>query len=139
MKRASFKLASAIAAGMVAGASLLFSAGSAVAANSAYDGCPGWALCLYQHQGGTGSKAVINPADGWVKLYKVHFLNGELANNQTTSWLNNSTCSVSFWDNPDEPYTAQLDWVEKNKYGSKNDWSGTSSNDRLGGVQFDCP
>jgi hypothetical protein len=148
MRLKSFKLAAAVAAGAVAGAALLFSAAPASAANPPYDGCPGWALCLYQNGGGTGSKAIITPpaAGGHsakVTLYSTHFLNGELANNQVSSWLNNSNCSVQFMDDPDSPYPMNLDYAPAYNWGRTGDWSfGTpnaASNDRLSGFWFYCP
>ncbi|MFJ9950841.1 hypothetical protein [Kitasatospora sp. NPDC091207] len=35
-----------------------------------------------------------------MRLTKVHFLNGDLANDQVSSWLNNSQCQIEFWDGP---------------------------------------
>jgi hypothetical protein len=79
MRTKSFKAAAA--ATVVAGAVLAFSAVPASATNPPYDGCPGWALCLYKDSNGSGSKAIITPpaAGGHaatVTLYSTHFLNG---------------------------------------------------------------
>ncbi|MEU8583209.1 peptidase inhibitor family I36 protein [Streptomyces abikoensis] len=89
----------------VTGAALLLSAGPASADNPPYSECPGWALCFYQNGGGTGSKVVVTPPPAGgntktVRLINTHVLNGELAGNQVSSWLNNSQCSVQFWDDP---------------------------------------
>ncbi|QNP65875.1 peptidase inhibitor family I36 protein [Streptomyces genisteinicus] len=130
-------LKAALATGVVAGAALLSAAAPASAANPPYSGCPSWALCLYQHGGGTGSKAIITPTAGMVTLYSVHFLNGDLANNQASSWLNNSTCQVRFVD---DPYNhSDLDFTPSHQYGATGDWAGQFANDRLTGVHFSCP
>lgn len=136
MSLKSFK-AAAVVAGAVAGAAFLFPAAPASAVNPPYADCPGWALCLYQHGGGTGSKAIITPATGNVVLYSVHFLNGELANNQVSSWLNNSNCQVKFVDDPN--HFSDLDFTPVNQYGAKGDWTNKYANDKLTGVQFYCP
>lgn len=130
-------LKAALATGVAASAALLSAAAPASAANPPYADCPGWALCLYQHGGGTGSKAVITPASGNVNLYSVHFLNGDLANNQVSSWLNNSTCQVKFVDDP--AHYSDLDFTPTHQYGARGDWAGEYANDKLTTVQFYCP
>ncbi|MFD0427199.1 peptidase inhibitor family I36 protein [Streptomyces zhihengii] len=96
----------------------------ASAANPPYADCPSWALCLYQHGGGTGSKAIITPTPGMITLYSVRFLNGDPANNQVSSWLNNSTCQVKFVD---DPYNhSDLDFTPSHQYGATGDWAANS-------------
>ncbi|MFC5667959.1 peptidase inhibitor family I36 protein [Kitasatospora misakiensis] len=145
----SFKSAATVVAGAVAGAVLLLTATPASAANPPYDGCPAWALCLYQNGGGLGSKAIIVPpaAGGGseiVRLTKVHFLNGDLANDQVSSWINNSQCQIEFWDDPyGELHPSQLDVASSWSWGTKGDYNaGTSTsyrNDRISGLRFYCP
>jgi hypothetical protein len=140
------KLAAAAATSAVAGAALLFPAAPASATNPPYADCPGWALCLYQHGGGTGSKAIITlPAAGsgaygtkTVRLYDTHFLNGELANNQVSSWLNNSTCWIVFLDYPDSSYGGELDHALGAYWGETRDWAGQWQNDSLSGLWISC-
>ena len=131
----SFK--AALATSVVACAVLLSAAGPASAANPPYADCPGWALCLYQHGGGTGSKAIITPTPGMITLYSVRFLNGDPANNQVSSWLNNSTCQVKFVDDP--AHYSDLDFTPTNQYGARGDWADEYANDKLTTVQFYCP
>jgi hypothetical protein len=141
----SFKLAAAAAVSAVSGAALIFSATPASATNPPYDGCPGWALCLYKDSNGAGTKAIITPPAAGsrttvrVFLYSTHFLNGELANNQATSWLNNSNCQVTFWDDLEQPYSYQIDFAPANNWGYTEDVGGTYGNDKLSGVVFYCP
>ncbi|MFE7559803.1 peptidase inhibitor family I36 protein [Kitasatospora sp. NPDC057500] len=144
----SFKPATAVASA-VAGAVLLLSATPASAANPPYDGCPAWALCLYQNSGGTGTKAiVVPPAAGGsteiVRLTKVHFLNNVLADNQVSSWLNNSQCSVEFWDDPyGELHPSQVDYTPTWSWGAKADYDTGGpeyyKNDRISSLRFYCP
>ncbi|MFF7455390.1 peptidase inhibitor family I36 protein [Kitasatospora sp. NPDC008115] len=141
----SFKLATAVASA-VAGAALLLSATPASAANPPYDGCPAWALCLYQHGGGTGSKAIVIPPSAGggteiVRLTKVHFLNGDLADNQVSSWINNSQCQIEFWDDPyGELHPSQVDVASSWAWGAKGDYaSGGYPNDRISSLRFYCP
>ncbi|MEU5686040.1 peptidase inhibitor family I36 protein [Streptomyces venezuelae] len=143
------KTAAAAAASAVAGAALLFAAAPASAANAPYDGCPAWALCLYQNGGGTGSKVIVTPPSAGgntkiVRLTNTHFLNGELADNQTSSWLNNSQCQIEFWDDPNgEMHPSDLDFASSWSWGRKADYGfGTSqsyNNDRLSSLRFYCP
>jgi hypothetical protein len=143
MKLKSLKAAAVASA--VAGTALIFSAAPASATNPPYSGCPGWALCLYKDSNGSGSKAIITPpaAGGHaasVTLYSTHFLNGELANNQATSWLNNSNCQIEFWDDPDSTDPFQLDLAPSNNWGRTRDVSAEPwANDKLSGVRFWCP
>ncbi|MCQ4212815.1 peptidase inhibitor family I36 protein [Streptomyces longispororuber] len=148
MKLTSLKAAGAAVAGIAAGAALLLSATPASAANPPYDGCPGWALCLYQDGGGAGSKAIITPpaAGGNTKIVRLtntHFLNGQPADNQTSSWLNNSQCEIEFWDDPNgELHPSDLDFTPSWNWGAKGDYVGTSKyydNDRLSSLRFYCP
>ncbi|MFE2721574.1 peptidase inhibitor family I36 protein [Kitasatospora sp. NPDC059327] len=143
------KPAVAVVTGAVAGAVLLLTAVPASAANPPYDGCPAWALCLYQNGGGTGSKAiVVPPAAGGnteiVRLTKVHFLNGDLANDQVSSWVNNSQCQIEFWDDPyGELHPSQVDFASSWQWGAKADYDASSShyylNDRISALRFYCP
>ncbi|GAA1389746.1 hypothetical protein GCM10009639_17790 [Kitasatospora putterlickiae] len=136
-------------ASAVAGAALLLSATPASAANPPYDGCPAWALCLYQNSGGTGSKAiVVPPAAGGnteiVRLTKVHFLNNVLADNQVSSWINNSQCSIEFWDDPyGELHPSQVDYTPTWSWGAKADYDAGGpeyyNNDRISALRFYCP
>ncbi|WP_406110996.1 peptidase inhibitor family I36 protein [Kitasatospora purpeofusca] len=145
----SFKSAATVVAGAVAGAVMLLTATPASAANPPYDGCPAWALCLYQNGGGLGSKAIVvpPPAGGGyeiVRLTKVHFLNGDLANDQVSSWINNSQCQIEFWDDAyGELHPSQLDFASSWSWGTKGDYNaGTSmyyNNDRISGLRFYCP
>ncbi|MEV6978548.1 peptidase inhibitor family I36 protein [Kitasatospora sp. NPDC093806] len=149
MARTSFKSATVALSAALAGAALLFTAAPASAANPPYDGCPAWALCVYQHEGGTGSKAVITPPPAGgngsiVRLYQVHFLNGDLADNQVSSWINNSQCSIKFWDDPTgELHPSDLDYTPTWSWGAKADYGNGSSkyyaNDRISSLQFWCP
>ncbi|MEV7783565.1 peptidase inhibitor family I36 protein [Kitasatospora sp. NPDC088351] len=144
----SFKPATAIA-GALAGAALFLTAAPASAADPPDDGCPAWALCPYQDGGGAGSKAiVVPPAAGGngeiVRLTKVHFPNGTLANDQVSSWLNNSQCQVEFWDDPyGELHPSQLDFTPTWNWGAKGDYGFNTPdhhlNDRLSAVRFWCP
>lgn len=145
----SFKPAVAAVAGAVAGAVLLLTATPASAANPPYDGCPAWALCLYQNSGGTGSKAiVVPPAAGGgseiVRLTTVHFLNGDLANDQVSSWLNNSQCQIEFWDDPyGELHFSQIDFASSWQWGATADYVAGGryyyNNDRISALRFYCP
>ncbi|NEA49488.1 peptidase inhibitor family I36 protein [Streptomyces sp. SID10815] len=145
----SLKSATAAVATAAAGAALLFSATPASAANPPYDGCPGWALCLYQNGGGTGSKAIVTPppAGGTtaiVRMSNVHFLNGDPADNQVSSWLNNSQCAIEFWDDPQgELHFSQIDYASSWNWGLTGDYAyGTSKsydNDRISSLRFSCP
>lgn len=144
-----FKLTVAAFTSAVAGAALLFSAGPASADNPPYSDCPAWALCLYQNGGGTGSKVVVTPPPAGgntkiVRLINTHFLNGELADNQVSSWLNNSQCSVQFWDDSSgELHPSDLDYAPSWQWGLKGDYAfGTSkayNNDRISSFRFYCP
>ncbi|MGA4844296.1 peptidase inhibitor family I36 protein [Streptomyces sp. G45] len=144
----SFKLTAAAAAGAIASAAMLLSAGPAAADNPPYSGCPEWALCLYQNGGGTGSKAIVTPpaAGGNAKIVRLtstKFLNGEIADNQVSSWLNNSQCQIEFWDDPKgEFYPSDLDFAPSWQWGLKADYSfGTSKayvNDRISSLRFYC-
>ncbi|MFE2105844.1 peptidase inhibitor family I36 protein [Kitasatospora sp. NPDC059463] len=136
-----------VLAGAVAAAALLLTATPASAANPPYDGCPGWALCLYQNGGGTGSKAIVTapPAGSGsiVRLTQVHFLNGDLANNQVSSWINNTQCGIEFWDDPyGELHPSILDYAPAWSWGYKGDYdAGTNHNylnDRMSGLRFSC-
>ncbi|MFD9902677.1 peptidase inhibitor family I36 protein [Streptomyces sp. NPDC059063] len=145
----SFKLAAAAVTSAAAAATLLFSAGPAAADNPPYSGCPGWALCLYQNGGGTGSKVIVTPpAAGGnskiVRLTNTHFLNGDPADNQVSSWLNNSQCQVEFWDDPNgELHPSDLDFAQWWHWGQTGDYAfGTPqayNNDRLSSFRFYCP
>ncbi|MFB6891443.1 peptidase inhibitor family I36 protein [Kitasatospora sp. NPDC056327] len=144
----SFKPATAAVAGAVAGAVLFLTASPASAANPPYDGCPAWALCLYQHEGGTGSKAIITPPPAGgnaatVRLPKVHFLNGDIADNQVSSWINNSQCEIRFWDDPyGDLHPSDLDYAPAWNWGYKADYGQGGSvsykNDRMSGLAFYC-
>ncbi|WP_184503150.1 peptidase inhibitor family I36 protein [Streptomyces botrytidirepellens] len=145
----SFKLATAAVASAVAGATLLVTATPASAANPPYDGCPGWALCLYQNGGGTGSKAIVTPPPAGgngaiVRLPNVQFLNGDPADNQVSSWLNNSQCQIEFWDDPSgELHPSDLDFAPSWNWGRTADYAaGTDHyylNDRISSLRFYCP
>ena len=149
MKLTSFKTIGAVVASGAAAAALLLSASPASATNPPYDGCPQWALCLYQDGGGAGSKKIVTPpaAGGNTKIVRLtnaYFLNGEFADNQTSSWLNNSQCSVEFWDDPNgEMHPSDLDYTPTWNWGAKGDYAaGTSkyyNNDRLSSLRFYCP
>ncbi len=142
-----FKTAVAVAATAVAaGATIL----SAAPASAAYDGCPAWALCLYQHSGGTGSKAIITPpaAGGHVlsvSLVGNRFLNGDSAYRSVSSWINNSQCQVEFWDSnvPGLETGMQLDFAQSWHWGATGSYvpgaSNYYSNDKLASVRFYCP
>ena len=147
--RLKFKLATAVAASAFAAAAALFAtAAPASATNPPYSGCPGWSLCLYQDGNGAGTKAIIIPpaAGGgssvW-KLYNVNFLNGINANNQVSSWLNNSNCQVQFFDEIGPMDSPQLDFAPSFHWGRTGDFSFGGplqwANDSLSGVQFYCP
>ncbi|MEV0849276.1 peptidase inhibitor family I36 protein [Streptomyces sp. NPDC049954] len=139
----------AMGAAAAAGAALIFSAVPATAANPPYDGCPGWALCLYENGGGTGSKVIVTPpaAGGNTKIVRLtntHFLNGVLADNQTSSWINNSQCEIEFWDDPNgELHPSDLDFASSWSWGTTGDYAaGTAKsydNDRLSSLRFSCP
>ncbi len=143
------KLTAAAVAGVMAGAALLFTAAPASADNAPYSGCPDWALCLYQNGGGTGSKVVVTPPPAGgntkiVRLTNTHFLNGDSADNQVSSWLNNSQCQVEFWDDPSgELHPSDLDFASTWHWGEKRDYAaGTPryyDNDRLSSLRFYCP
>ncbi|MEV5176867.1 peptidase inhibitor family I36 protein [Streptomyces flaveolus] len=142
------RLAKALASAAVAGAALLSLATPASATNPPYDGCPAWALCLYQDADGAGSKAIITPpaAGGHtasVTLYSVSFLNGINANNQVSSWLNNSQCQVQFYDNPESDSPWQIDFAPSWNWGRTGTWNNPGpmswANDHLSGVRFYCP
>ncbi|MFJ6382266.1 peptidase inhibitor family I36 protein [Kitasatospora sp. NPDC092039] len=148
----SLRLKTAAVASALAGATLFAVAAPATpaaAANAPYDGCPAWALCLYQHEGGTGSKAIVTPPPAGgnaaiVRLHSVHFLNGEIADNQVSSWINNSQCSAKFMDDPyGELHPSDLDYTETWHWGAKGDYgAGTSKsyvNDRVSSIHFYCP
>ncbi|MFF0739671.1 peptidase inhibitor family I36 protein [Streptomyces sp. NPDC004111] len=149
MRSGSFRAATAAVAGAVAGAALFLSAPTAAADNPPYADCPAWALCLYQHGGGTGSKVIVTPpAAGGntkiVRLINTHFKNGELADNQVSSWLNNSQCQIEFWDDPSgELHPSDLDFAQSWHWGEKADYGTGSSryynNDRLSSMRFYCP
>ncbi|MFG3283421.1 peptidase inhibitor family I36 protein [Streptomyces sp. NPDC048111] len=133
----------------VAAAALLLSAAPASADNAPYSGCPDWALCLYQNGGGTGSKVIVTPPPAGknskiVRLINTHFLNGDLADNQVSSWLNNSQCQIEFWDDSSgELHPSDLDFAQSWHWGEKGDYAaGTSkyyNNDRLSSLRFYCP
>lgn len=145
MKLKSIKVAAAAVASAVGAAALVLPATPASAANPPYSGCPGWALCLYKDANGAGSKAIITPPAAGnhtanVTLYSTHFLNGELANNQATSWLNNSNCQIEFWDDPGSTSPFLLDFAPSNNWGRTRDVSAEPwFNDKLSGVRFWCP
>ncbi|MEW2116175.1 peptidase inhibitor family I36 protein [Streptomyces sp. NPDC005474] len=148
MARTFFKSATAAVSTALAGAALLFTAVPAAAANPPYDGCPAWALCVYQHEGGTGSKAIIVPpaaggGSSIARLHQIHFLNGDVADNQVSSWINNSQCSAKFMDDPyGELHPSDLDFTPTWSWGAKGDYgtgSRTYVNDRISSVQFYCP
>ncbi|MFJ7909138.1 peptidase inhibitor family I36 protein [Kitasatospora sp. NPDC096204] len=144
----SFKLAITAVAGAITGAMMFLSATPASAANPPYDGCPDWALCLYQNSSGTGSKAIVIPPPAGsggliVRLTQVHFLNGTLADNQVSSWINNSQCSVEFWDDPyGELHPSQVDYAPAWSWGKKADYDAGGpdyyKNDRISGLRFGC-
>lgn len=130
---------------------MLFSATTAAADNPPYHGCPSWAICLYEHQNGGGSKVIVTP-DQWGRtaafsVAKAHFLNGMGANDQVTSWLNNTTCQVNFYDLAPGPdgytgYGGHLgagDYAPAGQYGARYDFSGAWGNDRLSGLTYYCP
>jgi len=99
---------------------------------------------LYKNLNGSGTKAIITPpASGsggvWVRLYSTHFLNGELADNQVTSWLNNTNCELLFVDDPDAHSPFQLGFVSTYNYGAKGDWAYQYANDKLSGIRIYCP
>jgi hypothetical protein len=142
------RLATAVAASTVAGAALFATAAPASATNPPYADCPAWALCLYQDADGAGTKAIITPpaAGGHsadVTLYNVHFLNGILANNQVSSWLNNSQCQVYFWDEQGQVYPQRLDYAPAWNWGRTGTWNNPGpmgwANDHLSFLQFYCP
>ncbi|ROQ26494.1 peptidase inhibitor family I36 [Streptomyces sp. PanSC19] len=150
MARTSFKSAiTAVSTVLAAGAALLFTAGPAAAENPPYDGCPSWALCVYQHGGGLGSKAIIVPpaAGGHgsiARLTQIKFLNGESADNQVSSWINNSQCQAKFMDDPyGELHPSDLDFTSMWDWGAKGDYGAGSTkyyvNDRISSIQFWCP
>ncbi|MET8540910.1 peptidase inhibitor family I36 protein [Kitasatospora sp. NPDC004799] len=149
MALTSLRLRAAALATALAGSALLSVATPASAANPPYDGCPAWALCLYQHEGGTGSKAVITPpaAGGHsetVRLPYVKFLNGDPADNQVSSWINNSQCEIRFWDDAwGDLHPSDLDYAPWWSWGYKADYGPGSSvsykNDRMSGLAFYCP
>ncbi|KUF18680.1 MULTISPECIES: peptidase inhibitor family I36 protein [Streptomyces] len=149
MKLKSFKLTAAATASALAGAALLFSAAPASADNAPYSGCPEWALCLYQNGGGTGSKVIVTPpaAGGNSKIQRLtntHFLNKEPADNQVSSWINNSQCQVEFWDDPNgELHPSILDVAASWHWGLKGDYGygapASYNNDRLSSLRFYCP
>jgi hypothetical protein len=144
MKLSSFKRAVVATATAAAGAAMLFSATPASAANPPYDGCPGWAICLYENVNGGGSKVIVTPdASGVtrnVSLTSAHFLNGKGANDQVTSWLNNTNCQVIFYDAPPgNGNVLQIGFASSNNYGARGDWTNTMYNDRLSGLQYFCP
>ncbi|MFI6645373.1 peptidase inhibitor family I36 protein [Streptomyces sp. NPDC050504] len=149
MKLNSFKLAATAVTSAAAAAAMLFSATPASADNAPYSDCPAWALCLYQHGGGTGSKVVVTPpaAGGNTKIVRLtntHFLNKEPADNAVSSWLNNSQCQIEFWDDPNgELHPSDLDFAESWHWGLKRDYGTGSSqyynNDRLSSLRFYCP
>lgn len=135
----------ALVAGTLAGTTL--TTAPANAANPPYDGCPGWALCLYENGGGTGSKLVLTapPAGSSqiVHLIGKHFLNGDAADNNTSSWINNSQCSVEFWDDPSgELHPSQIDYTASWAWGRTSDYTfGTpeaSTNDRISSLRISC-
>lgn len=144
----SFKARTAAVAGAVAATALL-SAAPAFADNPPYSGCPDWALCLYQDGGGKGSKVIVTPPPAGgntkiVRLINTHFLNHELADNQVSSWLNNSQCQIEFWDDPNgELHPSDVDFAQSWHWGEKGDYSaGTSkyyNNDRISSMRFYCP
>ncbi|MYZ37674.1 MULTISPECIES: peptidase inhibitor family I36 protein [unclassified Streptomyces] len=143
----SFRRASVAAVTAVAGVAMLFSATPASAANPPYDGCPGWAICLYEHENGGGSKVIITPdVFGKITTFsvaKAHFLNGKGANDQVTSWLNNTNCEVRFYDQAPSPtgwtgYPLMIDRTPHDNYGARGDWTGTNHNDWLSGIDYHC-
>jgi hypothetical protein len=112
-------------------------------APTAYSGCPDQAICLYKDGGGTGSKVIIGGSfnvgtHGDVRLEGVNFLDGSGANNQVTSWLNNTNCDLSFIDNPDGDSPLILGYSLRYHYGQTGDWSGSYSNDKLSMVRINC-
>ena len=145
--RLKFKLATAVAASAVAAAAALFAtAAPASAVNPPYSGCPSWSLCLYQNGGGYGTKVIVALTPGskstQLTLYDVHFLNGIIANNQVSSWLNNSNCYAYFWDEPGQVNPPLLDFAPLNAWGATGDFSFGGpkqwANDRLSFLQFYC-
>ncbi|GGZ21131.1 peptidase inhibitor family I36 protein [Streptomyces nitrosporeus] len=144
-----FSSAATVCAGLLTGAALLLSAAPASAANPPYDGCPDWALCLYQNGGGTGSKLIVTPpaAGGNTKIVRLtdaSFLNGSPADNQVSSWLNNSQCQVEFWDDPKgEFHPSDVDFAPSWNWGLKGDYTfgtpGAIYNDRISSFRFYCP
>ncbi|MEU1081639.1 peptidase inhibitor family I36 protein [Streptomyces sp. NPDC005908] len=146
MNHKALRLLTAAAATAVAGTSLLLSAPSATAANAPYADCPGWALCLYQDGGGAGSKVILTPPptgspSQMVYLIGKHFLNGQAADNQTSSWLNNSQCGIEFYDDPNgDLHPSLIDSAPSWNWGLKHDYSyGTPQaylNDRVSSLRF---
>ncbi|MEU6602880.1 peptidase inhibitor family I36 protein [Streptomyces flaveolus] len=140
------RLAKVVTATAVAGAALLSLSTPASATNPPYDGCPAPAICLYKNGGGTGSKVIIGGSftpGTWgarVTLDDTNFLDGTSANNQVTSWLNNTNCRLNFYD---AILPAQIDgWMDSTPeyhWGATGDWSFTGNNDRLSTVVIDCP
>jgi hypothetical protein len=111
-------------------------------APTAWSGCPDQAICLYKNGGGTGSKVIIGGyfgpgTSGRVRLDGVNFLDGSGANNQVSSWLNNTNCSLTFIDNPDGDSPTILDSAPGYHYGRTGDWTGAYANDKLSMIQID--
>jgi hypothetical protein len=145
----SLKPAALAAGAAIVGALLTFSTTPANAANPPYSGCPGWALCLYENGGGTGSKEIVTPPPAGgntliVRLLGNHFLNGDVVDNNTSSWINNSQCQIEFWDDPSgELHPSQVDFAPSWSWGTTSDYSfGTPeayANDRISSLRFYCP
>ncbi|MDX6259826.1 MAG: hypothetical protein QOH84_1514 [Kribbellaceae bacterium] len=148
IKLGAFAAVSAVAGTLIFAAVPASASTAASTANPPYDGCPGWALCLYENGGGLGSKLVLTPppagsGDQIVHLVGKHFLNGDSADNATSSWLNNSQCSVTFWDDPSgELHPSDVDYAPAWTWGRTADYSfGTPSayrNDRISSLRFGC-
>jgi hypothetical protein len=142
------KPAAAAAALAMAGAALISTAAPAAAANPPYSGCDGWRLCLYENGGGAGSKEIlIAPPAGTSQIVHLkghHFVNGDEVDNNVSSWINNSQCSVEFWDDPNgELHPSLIDTASQWQWGATHDYAfGTPLsylNDRISSLRITCP
>jgi Peptidase inhibitor family I36 len=137
-KRLSMGLLSAVLMG-VGGIAVL-----APEASANYDGCPVSALCLYQNQNGTGSKAIINDTPGFIFDFPgqpgrmgINFLNGQNANDQVSSAFNRSTaCTLLFRDIGGQPRDSSIVFLGP---GQRADLSQPGFNDTFSSVQFQDP
>jgi len=134
----------ATVASAVAGAAMFSSAIPAAAANPPFSGCPTPAVCLYKDSGGTGSKKIIdgNFSSGTLRIVDLaglHFLDGSPANNEVSSWKNNTNCILTFIDDPQSDSPLIIGSSGPNTFGQTGDFGGNATfNDKLSRVQINC-